>query len=159
MKQFGMLILAAGFALAQPAVPRPAPRINFLEDCRGRVTVMAFVVTSCPHCQAFSRVLEGLSGGKHICARIAAFNDDADVTAFARNFQLTFPVLKIEHGVMNDFMGVPRGSRVGTPQIAVIDRAGMIQAQSAQEGSPFLMQPEILGAIVNGLLHPGSVKQ
>jgi hypothetical protein len=41
---------------------------------------------------------------------------------------------------------------VGTPQIAVIDRAGLIQAQSAPEGSPFLMQPEILGAILNRLL-------
>jgi hypothetical protein len=152
MKRLCMLFLASGLILAQPAVPRPAPRINFLEDCRGKVTVMAFIVTSCPHCQAFSRLLEDLSRTKPVCARVAAFNDDADVTWFARNFQLTFPVLKIEHGVMNDFMGVARGSRVGTPQIAVIDRAGMIQAQSAPAGSPFLMQPEILGAIVRDLL-------
>lgn len=152
MKQLCMLLLASGLILPQPAVPRPAPRINFLEDCRGRVTVMAFIVTSCPHCQAFSKVLEDLSRTKPVCARIAAFNDDADITTFARDFHLTFPVLKIERGVMNDFMGVPRGSRVGTPQIAVIDRAGMIQAQSAPGGSPFLMQPEILGAIVRELL-------
>ena len=151
MKQIGILMLAGGLVLAQPTVPRPAPRINFLEDCRGRVIVMAFIVTTCPHCQAFSKVLEDLSRTKRVCARVAAFNEDADVTGFARKFQLTFPVLKIEHGVMNDFMGVPPGSRVGTPQIAVIDRAGMIQAQSAREGSPFLMQPEILGAILDRL--------
>jgi hypothetical protein len=159
MKLFGMLILAGGLifaqhALAQPAVPRQAPRINFLEDCRGSVTVIAFIVTSCPHCQAFSRVLEDLSRTKPVCARVAAFNDDADIISFARHFQLTFPVLKVERGVMNDFMGVARGSRVGTPQIAVIDRAGIIQAQSEAGGSPVLMQPGILGAIVNRLLKP-----
>jgi hypothetical protein len=151
MKLIELLVLAGGLSLAQPAMPRPAPRINFLEDCRGRVTVMAFIVTSCPHCQAFSKVLEDLTHTKHVCAREAAFNEDADITAFARDFRITFPVLKIERGVMNDFMGIPRGSRVGTPQIAVIDRAGMIQAQSAREGSPLLMQPEILGAIIDGL--------
>jgi glutaredoxin len=156
MKHLGLLMLFAGLALGQAtmtqaAVPRPAPRINFLEDCRGRVTVMAFIVTSCPHCQAFSKVLEDLSRTKSVCAREAAFNDDADITGFARSLQITFPVLKIGRGVMNDFMGVPRGSRVGTPQIAVIDRAGVIQAQSAREGSPVLMQPEILRAIVDRL--------
>jgi hypothetical protein len=151
MKRLGLLMAAGGWILAQPAVPRPAPRINFLEDCRGRVTVMAFIVTGCSHCQAFSKTLEELSRKKPVCAREAAFNDDADITAFARNLRLTFPVLKVEHGVMNDFMGVPRGSRVGTPQIAIIDRAGLIQAQSAPEGSPFLMQPEILGAIIERL--------
>ena len=156
MKALGLLLLVGGLSLAQPTVPRPAPRINFLEDCRGKVTVLAFIVTSCPHCQAFSKVLEDLSRThKSICAREAAFNDDADITAFARNLQITFPVLKIERGVMNDFMGVPRGSRVGTPQIAVIDRAGMIQAQSAREGSPFLMQAEILRAIVESLAKQG----
>jgi len=154
MRLAGLLMLAGGLTLAQPTVPRPAPRINFLEDCRGKVTVMAFIVTSCPHCQAFSKVLEDLSHSKSVCAREAAFNEDPDIASFARSFRLTFPVLKIERGVMNDFMGVPRGSRVGTPQIAVIDRNGIIQAQSAREGSPILIQPEILGAIVDKLRRP-----
>ncbi|HEY4364530.1 MAG TPA: redoxin domain-containing protein [Bryobacteraceae bacterium] len=154
MRIVGLLLLVGGSALAQPAVPRPAPRINFLEDCRGKVTIMAFIVTSCPHCQAFSKILEDLSHTKSVCAREVAFNEDADIVSFTRRFQLTFPVLKLERGLMNDFMGVPRGSRVGTPQIAVIDRNGIIQAQSAREGSPILMQPEILGAIVEKLRRP-----
>ena len=150
--RFFLLFTAAGILMGQTVLPRPAPRINLLDACRGEVTVIAFVVTTCPHCQEFSKTLDSLARTKKICAREAAFDEDADITAFVRKLGLSFPVFKIERQAMLRFMGLPAGVRLGTPQIAVIDREGMIQAQSAREGSPLLMQPEVLGAIVNDLL-------
>ena len=56
---FGVISLAAAFA-ADPVIPRPAPdfAINLvggqqiqLSQYKGKVVVLAFILTTCPHCQ------------------------------------------------------------------------------------------------------------
>jgi hypothetical protein len=154
MKQALLLsLLLMCCALAQPHPPRPAPRLNLLEPCRGRVTVAAFIVTGCAHCQAFTRrVMEPLYQSKQICAVAVAFDQDADTGRFSNDQGLTFPVYKLERKVVREFLGLTGPDRtLGTPQVVVIDKAGMIRAQSAAAGSPLLLQPAVIREIVERL--------
>ena len=123
-------------ALAQPKPPRAGLRgSNVLEPCRGKVTtVVAFIVTGCPHCKAFTRdVLEPLYEAKRVCAVAIAFDvDEADTARFSRDQKLTFPVFKLERKVVREFLGVSgEDHALGTPQVVVIDKFGIIQAQQA----------------------------
>jgi hypothetical protein len=153
MKLSLLLLLSMFCTLAQPKPPRPAPRLNLLEPCRGKVAVAVFIVTGCPHCQAFTRgVLEPLYASHQICAVAVAFNQDADTARFARDQGLTFPVFKLERKIVREFLGITGEDRaLGTPQVVVIDKAGMIQAQSAAEGSPLLLQPAVIRDLVQRL--------
>lgn len=154
MKNSLLLLLAAmSLALAQPKPPRLAPRLNLLEPCRGKITVAAFIVTTCPHCQAFARnVMEPLYESGTVCAVAVAFDAEGDIDRFAREQRIRFPLYKIGRGAVRAFLGMTGEDRViGTPQVVVIDKAGMIQAQSAPEGSPLLLQPQTLREILQQL--------
>ncbi len=137
----------------KPALPRPAPQLNLLAPCHGKVTVAAFIVTSCPHCQAFAhRVMEPLKESGQICAVAIAFDEDADTGRFAAEQKLTFPVFRLERAPVRAFLGMTGQDRViGTPQVVVIDKRGMIQAQSAPEGSPLLLQWSVIRELVERL--------
>ncbi len=147
-------------ALAQPKLPRPAPRLNLLEPCRGKTTVVAFIVTTCPHCQAFARtVLEPLYETGGVCAVAIAFDAEGNIDRFAREQKIRFPLYKVDRGVVRTFLGLTGQDRViGTPQVVLIDKAGVIQAQSAPEGSPLLLQPGVLGQIIQRMAAPERVK-
>ena len=62
-------------------------------------------------------------------------------------FGLTFPVGIGTSDSAHDFLGLARGTRVGTPQVVMIDRAGVIRAQSERLGSPILQTPDYLCAV------------
>lgn len=139
-------------AVAQQ-VPRPAPAVNFLMPCRGQVTIVAFINTECPHCKAFThRVMEPLAESRKICAVAIAFNETADTARFAAEQSLSFPVFKLERAVVRAFLGIKGEDRaIGTPQVVVIDKAGIIQAQSAPGGSALLLQPDVIRDLVERL--------
>lgn len=142
-----------GTAAAQPKLPRPAPKLNLLAPCHGKVTVAAFIVTSCPHCRAFTqRVMEPLSEAGKICAVAIAFDDGADTARFATEQNLSFPVFRLERAVVRAFLGMTGEDRaIGTPQVVVIDKAGTIQAQSAPQGSPLLLQSSVMRELAERL--------
>ena len=153
-------------AAAQPMLPRVAPEFRMvqpdgreirLSSYRGNVVVLAFLSTSCSHCQAVSRVLQAMSAefqGLQVLG--AAFDPDADVPGFVRRMGLTYPVARVDRSAVRAFMGIETETRIGTPQIAVIDRRGMIRAQSAPAGSPLLQSPDVLRSLVAALLKKGA---
>lgn len=147
MRFFGFLFSVVA---AAQSVPRPAPALNILAPCKGRPTLLAFVVTDCPHCQAFTRqVMEPLSEAGRVCALAVAFNEEADTGRFAAEQHLTFPVYKIDRTAVLSFLGLTGYHRaLGTPQVVVIDKAGMIQAQSAALGTALLLQLRTIQDII-----------
>ncbi len=147
------VFLIAGCAFGQPKLPRPSSQLNVLDACRGQVTVTAFIVTTCPHCKAFTRsVMEPMYKAGQFCAVAVAFDEDADTARFAREQGLTFPVYKMERRFVREFLGMTGADRViGTPQIVVIDKKGVIRAQSAPQGSPLLLQRDVIREIVGQL--------
>jgi len=153
MKLLAPLLILAGCAVSQPKLPRSAPRFNPLETCRGKITLAAFIVTTCPHCQVFARnVMEPMYESGKVCAVAVAFDEGGDIDRFAREQKLRFPLYRIERKRVREFLGITGPDRpIGTPQVVVIDKLGTIWAQSAPQGSPVLLQPEVIRQIVEKL--------
>ncbi len=154
MKTALLAILSALCSSAQ-VVPRPAPNVEAFGTQRGQVVVMAFMITTCTHCQAVSRELESLYAEmKDRGLRVigCVFDEGADPLAFSRKQQLSYPVMSVPRATVERFMGIAPGSRIGTPQLAFVDRKGMIRAQSAVQGSPLLQSPEVLRSLITALL-------
>ncbi len=153
MKKILLLLTLSALASAQPKLPRPAPALNLLSPCKGRPTVLAWIVTTCPHCKAFTHsVLEPEYESGRVCAVAIAFDDEGDTAKFAREQGLTFPVYKLSREVMRAFMGMTGPDRpVGTPQVAIIDKHGIIQAQSEPAGSPILQRRVIIDSILEAM--------
>ncbi|HYP14512.1 MAG TPA: TlpA disulfide reductase family protein, partial [Bryobacteraceae bacterium] len=97
----GLLACAIAFGAT---VPRPSPEyiINLptgqkqsVLKQKGKVVVVAFISTTCPHCQNSSKVLSRLHAeyaAKGLEVLGVAIDDGADAAAFARKFNVSFPV-------------------------------------------------------------------
>src|SRR2546423_562557 len=103
-----LLRLAALWAMVALAgdVPRPAPPLSMktasgdsiaLESFRGKVVLLEFFLTECPHCQRAATVLSPLykqwrSRGLEIVA--VAINPDAPqrIPEFIQRFNVTYPI-------------------------------------------------------------------
>ncbi|MBZ5673251.1 MAG: TlpA family protein disulfide reductase [Acidobacteriia bacterium] len=157
MKRILIASLAGCLTLmAQDPVPRPAPQLRIgtatLSSWRGHVVLLAFISTECPHCQRASGVFEQLShefAGLQVAE--VAFNEGADTAAFRKRFGLSFPVGVSNTDAAHNFLGIARGERLGTPQVVVIDKAGVIRAQSERLGSPILQTHDYLSALLKSM--------
>lgn len=154
-----------------PDLPRKSPeftitettgKVTLLSSYRGKVVVLAFVHTTCPHCQAFSTELQKLQnelGPKGLQVIDVAWNPNAKllVPGFVSSLRLEFPVGYVEtyDPVMN-FMGFSMMDRPVVPLIVLIDRKGMIRAQSPPQGDATLQEESSLRARLNALLSEGA---
>jgi peroxiredoxin len=159
--------LVACSVLAQPPTPRKAPELTVVEPSgkqsllssyRGKVVALAFVLTTCPHCQAECQVLTKLHdelGPKGFQPLAVAFNDNAQmlVPGFVQNLHLNFPVgYAKDRATVTDFLQLSDKEPWNVPQMVLIDRRGMIVAQSAPKGSPELQEEASLRKKITDLL-------
>jgi peroxiredoxin len=142
----------------ESAALRKAPELAFtlpgqgeklLSQYRGKVVVLAFILTTCPHCQAASRDLTkyqqdmGKRGLQVIDLAINALDDmrkpgEAEqlVTEFANNYQVGFPVGYVPRPQMLTFLGASPTDRMVVPQFVLIDRKGFIHYQTSASSGP-----------------------
>lgn len=134
------LALLAGSAFAAD-IPRTAPELAvklpngkqvFVSSYKGKVLCLAFILTTCPHCQKATHVLTGLE--KELRAKgfevlEAAVNDGADVPGFISRFQPSFPVGTAGGMDAVNYLQLSPMVRTFMPYIVFIDRKGMIRAQ------------------------------
>jgi peroxiredoxin len=160
------LLALAVPAFAQPPAIRKAPEFtitdangkeSLLSSYRGKVVVIGFIYTTCPHCQAFSVVLEKLYkeyGTRGFEPIDIAWNDNAKllITNFAQQFGVTFPIAYSTYDPIMSFMQFSIMDRPVVPLVVVIDRKGMIRAQSPAGGDPNLQDEAKLRAIIEPLL-------
>ncbi len=156
--------------LAQPPMPRKAPELTIVEPSgkqtllssyRGKVVALAFIMTTCPHCQAECGVLtklQGELGSKGFQPLAVAFNENSQflVSPFVESLHITFPVgYAKERATVVDFLQAddsPTSKGWNVPQMVLIDRKGMIVAQSAPKGSPELQEETSLRQKITELL-------
>lgn len=163
MKSFlGFLLLSAVSTVSLIAgdvvVPRKAPELAFtipgegqklLSQYRGKVVALEFIMTTCPHCQAASRDMTkyqeefGKRGLQVIDLAINALDgmggpsEAAEmVTRFKNSFQVGFPVGYLPRAEMMTFMGFTLADRMVVPQLALIDRKGIIHYQTPAISGP-----------------------
>jgi thiol-disulfide isomerase/thioredoxin len=169
MRLFLAISLISFSVLAQPATPRKSPELTIVEPSgkqtllssyRGKVVALAFIFTTCPHCQAECGLMNKLQaelGPKGFQPLAVAFNDNAGMllSGFVQNFHPTFPVGYAARLTVTDYLQLDdkdptKGWNV--PQIVLIDRKGMIVAQSAPKGSEELQEENSLRKRITDLL-------
>jgi peroxiredoxin len=139
------LIIGAGspwLANLQAAqIPRQSPDYSIqltdgkqikVSDYRGKVLCLTFILTTCPHCQKTTQLLEDIYPAlapKGFAVVAAALNENPDVASFVSNFKVPWPVGTA--GVMSalDYMQWPKDKRPLVPFVVFIDRQGVIRAQ------------------------------
>lgn len=142
-------VVAASLLAAETSPVRKAPELAFsipgqgqklLSQYRGKVVALEFIWTTCPHCQAWTKIMNKLQqdfGSRGLQVVDVAVNDNADllVDAFAKQFQTTFPVGWTLRDQMISFMGWTSQYYV-VPQLVLIDRKGYIHWQTPQREEP-----------------------
>jgi thiol-disulfide isomerase/thioredoxin len=173
------LIAALGVAVsllfaAGEDLPRKAPELAFtvpghgdelLSQTRGKVVALEFILTTCPHCQAASKIMSQLQrdyGSRGFQALDIAINaleegrtpEQANqiVQAFASTYQTAFPVGWTPREQMLAFSGFSVMNRFVVPQLILIDRKGMIRYQTPPLGDEKSMEESTIRERVEGLL-------
>ncbi len=140
----GVAFLAlSALSLHAATIPRPAPDIPIeikngkpihLSQYRGKVVVMAYILTTCSHCQKTTGFLNKLQKelgprGLQVVESAIEANAENAVIAFSKQFQTPYPVGF--NGIMDamNFMQHPTMQSPHMPLLAFIDRKGMIRAQ------------------------------
>jgi cytochrome oxidase Cu insertion factor (SCO1/SenC/PrrC family) len=182
MKMFAASAAAAVLtvsALAMGPVPRPAPNLDFvdangkhimLSSYRGKVVVIQFLLTTCSHCQAFSGVLTKMQaelGPRGFQALGVAWNAMEDpktpapqmVRDYASKYAGDFPVGYDAHEPILAFLGDSVLDRLGFPQVVVVDKKGVIRAQSEPPGTSALQDEHYLSMLVDNLLKEGAISK
>jgi peroxiredoxin len=139
------LVLGAWLLAGAAPVPRKAPAFTFigpagqqtpLASFKGKVVAIEFLLTDCPHCWRLAQTLNKLQqelGPRGLQALGIAL--DKDLTAprasdFAAKAAVSFPIGAATADQVDAFLGREAGERFRVPQLVVIDRAGVIRAQS-----------------------------
>jgi peroxiredoxin len=153
MRRVCAFILLAAMALAIPPLPRKSPEFTIVEPggkqslltaYRGKVVLLGFFATWCQHCQNTAKVFNGLQqafGTEGFQAVGIAINkeaaNDAVVREFSRQYaQGGFPIGFSTPDSALSYLGISVMERWVYPQVVLIDRKGMIRAQSDSKGTP-----------------------
>jgi peroxiredoxin len=166
-------LLLSGMALTGAEVPRQSPEYalmlpggqhELLSKYKGKVVVMEFLFTTCPHCQKSATILSKLQreyGPKGFQAIGVAINPNPDLAGFARQYATDFPVGSGTRESAYSYLQQPIMSQnFYVPQMVFIDRKGVIRAQHGGT-DPFLgdQQEANMRALIEQLLaEPGGTK-
>lgn len=156
---------AAGVAAAP--IPREAPALTVtdvtgqeqdLSQFKGDVMVVEFMLTRCSGCLKTAMILDKLYGemGKRGLAPVSVVFDK-EITApvvsdLAKVLKLKYPVGYTTSAEVDRFLARAEPERFQLPQVVVIDRAGVIRAQSHAAGEMLLLDEGYLRNLFGTLL-------
>lgn len=170
-------IIAALFAFglvlqAAKPVPRPADELKVVEPSgktitlssqKGKVVIVQFLFTWCEHCQNTARMLSKIESEfapRGVQVLGVAFNDEVNTPDKAKNaLQVSqfgsyanFPVGLSSRADVLKYLGISVMERFAVPQIMVVDKKGVIQAQTKPMPSGQLQNETYLRGLINKLL-------
>lgn len=157
-------------AFAGPPVPRKSPEFTItdpagkqilLSSYKGKVVVMPFMFTTCPHCQREAQMLTKLQqefASRGVVMLGTIFNDANGpmATQFVREFNIGFPVGYASRDQVTSYLGLSVMDRWVVPQVAIIDRKGNVVAQSVATGTPELQDEVYLRNLIDKLAKEGA---
>ena len=147
-----MAVTAAAADSARPSPPFSILRTGAtpirLSQYRGKVVALAFIQTTCSHCQQFTTILNILAreyAPRGVQFLECAFNDDAVVTMpeFLERFAPPYPVGYSSQAAVMTYLqrSIIDPRPVYVPHVVFLDRAGIIRAEAAGQ-SEFFRNPE-----------------
>jgi cytochrome oxidase Cu insertion factor (SCO1/SenC/PrrC family) len=183
------LFATVGIAAFAAQVPRHAPEFDFtdasgkhtlLSSYKGKVVVIQFLLTTCPHCQAMSQMLTKLQselgpkgfqavgvvyndpeqGGKYSKADMAkdyqmgTSNNGAQRTTFGT--PLNFPITYAPTQTTRNFIEASVMDRLMFPHVVIVDKKGEIVNESKVEGSAELQNEASLRDLIDKLMKEGA---
>lgn len=142
MRFFALAALAALSVLAAD-LPRPAAEFTVkmtngkdfkLSDHKGKVVVVEFLLTTCPHCQRASQGINKVYrelGAQGLQPVGVAVNDMANmlVDDYVKQFGIDFPVGWSLRDPVISFLQHPVMMMMSFPNLVIIDRNGQIRHQ------------------------------
>jgi peroxiredoxin len=141
MKRILTILFCAGMALTAQQALRRAPgfalpdgitgQIRDLYDYRGKVVVLEFMMTTCPHCANFAEILEEVrqkyAGGAEVISIVNVPTDNPNtVKQFVTGHKVRYPIL-LDMGQM-EYSYVMK-QNVDLPHLYVIDQNGYIRSE------------------------------
>ena len=144
MKWLASAALLAATAAFAAEIPRPAPDFTILmpdggqmqlSQYHGKVVVLEFLMTTCPHCQHAAQLLTKLQqeyGPKGFQAIGCSFDPMPKLVVpdFVKDLGLIHPVGFSFQQLVYEFLQVEQGYGIHVPQLVFIDRKGVIRHQS-----------------------------
>ena len=167
MRRICAFILFAAIALAIPPLPRKSPEFTIVEpggkqtlltSYKGKVVLLGFFATYCVHCQhtatAFNNLQQayGAEGLQAVGVAIEKGVDDPKVSNFKHLYAPLFPVGRSTGETALSYLGISVMEYWVYPQVVVIDRHGMIRAQSEAKGTAELQDAISLRPLIEKLL-------
>lgn len=118
---------APGFSLMDLASVQHDP-----QDDRGKVVIIDFMQTTCPHCQKFTAILEQAKAKYKDKISILSIVTNPDngqtMQKYATDYRLTSPILWDSGQVMASYMKLsPQNPSMNFPHVFIIDPNGMIK--------------------------------
>lgn len=173
MRRFAALAVLLGAllpALVAATDPRPSPELvitypgnkqALLSSFKGKVVLLMFIQTTCPHCQSMVQWVSKLNtelGSKGFQPLAVAVNPMALmlVPDFIRDYHVNFPVGASERDPALSYLQINGAERWVVPQIVLIDKRGVIQKQSPPLGDEKLQDETNLRQLIEGLLQGSS---
>jgi len=158
---------------AESSRPSPAYTIQRLgappiplTQYRGKIVVLAFIHTTCSHCQQLTTELNLLANEytpRGVQFLECAFNEDAPTALpeFLKRFSPPYPV---GWGTSASVMAylqrtLTDGRPMYVPQMVFLDRAGVIRAEFPGEDPFFLDAPANIRARLEKMLKPATKKK
>jgi thiol-disulfide isomerase/thioredoxin len=161
-----VLALFLVVSMSAQQVPRRSPEFAvsttdgnqmLLSHYSGKVVILAFMFTTCPHCQHSSQILSAIQKdyadrGLQIIGSF--FNDNASqlIPGFVTQFQPAFPVGYASRDQVNDYLQHAPGKPTYVPELVFIDRNRQIRAQYTGNDDFLKDQDKNIRAFVETLL-------
>ncbi|MGA2184975.1 MAG: TlpA disulfide reductase family protein [Bryobacteraceae bacterium] len=159
MNKAALLVTAVLVSLSpafSQTLPRQAPEqiIHFaggktakVSDYTGKVVLVAFILTGCPHCQHTVTLLNGIQmelGDRGFQAIALAVDEDAaqKLAEFNKTLGPAFPVGYCPGADARGFLQLTAGKRTLAPLLAFLDRKGMIRFQTDGSDAAFFNDQE-----------------
>lgn len=159
----GLSPLLNGATMPRPSgdftlTPPAGKKLQFSEY-KGNVLLCQFLYTTCLHCAATAAMFSKLEKEfKPQGLRVVgiAFNDEAKapevIASFVAKNGVSFPVGLATRQQVLGYLQISEMTPFSVPQIVVIDRKGMIQAQSEPRGTEALQDEAPMRQLIAGLL-------
>jgi peroxiredoxin len=126
-----------------PKVPRQAPnfaiqtgpgKFTWLSEYNGKTRILAFILTTCPHCQFTTGILNKLqteyaSKGVQILATAIEPMSALHLPDFEKKFQPKFLLGYNDQGYVAKFLGLPENDPMFVPHLVFIDKTGVIREE------------------------------
>jgi hypothetical protein len=135
-----------------------------LSKYRGKVVALEILLTTCPHCQRCSTILNSMLaayGSRGFQPLGAAINEGAQnlVPGYVYNLKLAFPVGVTSQEMAYDYLKVnPNSGPLYMPTLVFIDRKGNIRAQYNGDNAFFKDEEKNIRDMIESLLAEDGVR-